>query len=547
MRIAQLLWTGGGLFSLFLLVVLARALCSHFLKSWRLSNKVLMIMSYAFLWYTISICFTLFNKWLFTEFDGGRGVPFPVLLTACHVALKGLLATASLAVCKRKSPCAAWRSLSWKRYLTKAAPVGVFTSLDIAMSNAAFLFISVSFYTVIKTSSIISVLILSMVLCLQRCSLLIVVIIVVVASGLMLASMGELHFRIEGFLLVLGAGIAGSLRWVITQMMVSSARVAVVDQCGCCASCCTAIGWGTCCRRADDEAEAAEERGGGIALARRSSSAGAREAEGEAASDSAQLGAAALAVAVAALPSDRAGAAAARPSAGSVDSVGAAGEAGDGEGGRGIAGVSAVETVMFISPSAVIALIPYGLCIELPALVNAGISTDALYYLPVMIALGGVLAFLLLLVETQLVQITSSLTLSVIGNLKDCLQITIVVVVFGEEIAPLNVVGLVLALGGIGAYNVAKQMEMCRAEKKERAAALGFGQLGSGGGEEEEEEDDDEIVIDFTKAAIRLDEEITAAGDVVNAKGRMRLSLFRTRRLSFTPQASVTGGGGDAV
>ena len=42
-------------------------------------------------------------------------------------------------------------------------------------------------------------------------------------------------------------------------------------------------------------------------------------------------------------------------------------------------------------------------------------------------------------------------------------------------------------------------------------------------------------------------EEITAAGDVVNAKGRMRLSLFRTRRLSFTPQASVTGGGGDAV
>ena len=188
----------------------------------------------------------------------------------------------------------------------------------------------------------------------------------------------------------------------------------------------------------------------------------------------------------------------------------------------------------------------YALCIELPALITSGTSTEALYYLPAMIALGGVLAFLLLLVETKLVQITSSLTLSVIGNLKDCLQIAIVVVVFGEEISPLNVVGLILALGGIGAYNVTKQMEMCRAEKKERAAALGFGKLGSGGGEEEEDEEE-EIVIDFTKSAIRLDEEITAMGDVVNAKGRLRLSLFRTRRLSFTPQTSLVGGGGDAL
>lgn len=171
MQISQLLWTGSGLFSVFAVITIIRTIvrfapCS---KSWTKARLVLTIMSYQFLWYTISICFTLFNKWLFTEFDGGKGCPFPVLLTCGHVALKGLLAASTLGVCLRRNPLTAWKSMGWKRYIAKAAPIGVFTSLDIAMSNAAFIFISVSFYTVIKTSSIINVLILSMALCLQRC------------------------------------------------------------------------------------------------------------------------------------------------------------------------------------------------------------------------------------------------------------------------------------------------------------------------------------------------------------------------------------------
>lgn len=75
-----------------------------------------------------------------------------------------------------------------------------------------------------------------------RLSMLIIGIICVVACGVALASMGELHFRIEGLLLVLGAGMSGSLRWVITQMLVSNTRVNPAEQCKCCVACCTKLG-----------------------------------------------------------------------------------------------------------------------------------------------------------------------------------------------------------------------------------------------------------------------------------------------------------------
>ena len=64
----------------------------------------------------------------------------------------------------------------------------------------------------------------------------------------------------------------------------------------------------------------------------------------------------------------------------------------------------AVETVMFISPSAVLTLLPYAVCVELPKLFTSGLSIEALQYLPLMIVIGGVLAFFLLLIETELVQ-----------------------------------------------------------------------------------------------------------------------------------------------
>ena len=136
-------------------------------------------------------------------------------------------------------------------------------------------------------------------------------------------------------------------------------------------------------------------------------------------------------------------------------------------------------------------------------------------------------------------RITSSLTLSVIGNLKDCLQITIVVVVFGEEISPLNVIGLVLALSGIAAYNIAKQVELCQEAKAVRESAQGeFEKVaGSTPCRGEESEDEDEVVIDFTGGGrgrgFTLDDDLD---EVVGGGGG---GGIRRRRMSYTPQSGL--------
>ena len=49
-------------------------------------------------------------------------------------------------------------TISSEVYWKSAVPVGVATAFDIAASNASYLFVSVPFYTVVKSSSVIFVL-----------------------------------------------------------------------------------------------------------------------------------------------------------------------------------------------------------------------------------------------------------------------------------------------------------------------------------------------------------------------------------------------------
>ena len=65
---------------------------------------------------------------------------------------------------------------------------------------------------------------------------------------------------------------------------------------------------------------------------------------------------------------------------------------------------------------------------------------------------GGVLAFLLILVEIVLVQVTSSLTLSVLGVLKTLVQVLIAIFLFGDDLGLLKAFGMVVTLSGLLGY-----------------------------------------------------------------------------------------------
>jgi solute carrier family 35 protein C2 len=104
------------------------------------------ISAYISLWYAVSISFTFFNKYLFCYWKGG--FEFPIATTTVHMTMKYFLSRLIFAAQRQKVP-----TISWARYCMFAVPIGASTGMDIMLSNLSFLYVTVSFYTIVKVSN----------------------------------------------------------------------------------------------------------------------------------------------------------------------------------------------------------------------------------------------------------------------------------------------------------------------------------------------------------------------------------------------------------
>ena len=95
-------------------------------------------------WFSISISFTLFNKYLFQFWEGG--FDFPILLTTLHMGLKVIVTRWWIWATGKDVP-----AFDIWTHLKIVIPIGVFTGADIVMSNLSILYIPLSLYTALKT------------------------------------------------------------------------------------------------------------------------------------------------------------------------------------------------------------------------------------------------------------------------------------------------------------------------------------------------------------------------------------------------------------
>jgi drug/metabolite transporter (DMT)-like permease len=133
---------------------------------------------------------------------------------------------------------------------------------------------------------------------------------------------------------------------------------------------------------------------------------------------------------------------------------------------------NALLLVAVLSPITVMTLVP-GLAWELPRLVaHSPVHTanDVGIVLAMTIG-GGVLAFLLLIVELSLVGMTSALTLNVIGHLKDVVVIGLAIPVLHEELSPLNAAGVGITIVATLLYSVQKSRAHAAATAAASASA----------------------------------------------------------------------------
>lgn len=127
-------------------------------------------------WYAISITLTLYNKWLFDMY----GLSFPLLITAVHFLLKAMLARTAMSLMGlRPRTLNCFHATGRTTLLT-----GMATATDVATSNLALLYVSVTAYTIVKSSAPIWILFFSVCLGLRRAGVGMICVVIMIVCGI---------------------------------------------------------------------------------------------------------------------------------------------------------------------------------------------------------------------------------------------------------------------------------------------------------------------------------------------------------------------------
>ncbi|XP_035238123.1 solute carrier family 35 member C2 [Anguilla anguilla] len=169
-------------------------------------------------YYVFSIGITFYNKWLM------KGFHFPLFMTLVHLAIIFCLSalTRSAMQCWTGKPRVL---LSWNSYMYKVAPTALATALDIGLSNWSFLFITISLYTMTKSSAVLFILFFSLVFKLEEPNPFLVLVVLLIAGGLFMFTFESTQFNLQGFIMVLLASFIGGIRWTLTQVLMQKAEL----------------------------------------------------------------------------------------------------------------------------------------------------------------------------------------------------------------------------------------------------------------------------------------------------------------------------------
>lgn len=152
---------------------------------------------------------------------------FPLFATSLHMVVQFILASSVLLAVpslRPSQPLLADGSqpkalVTPLFYFTRLVPTGTTTSLDIGLGNTSLRFITLTFYTMCKSSVLIFVLIFAFLFRLEKPSLKLILIILTMTLGVLMMVAGETSFHALGFALAMSASFFSGFRWALTQIL----------------------------------------------------------------------------------------------------------------------------------------------------------------------------------------------------------------------------------------------------------------------------------------------------------------------------------------
>ncbi|CAD5211465.1 unnamed protein product [Bursaphelenchus xylophilus] len=174
--------------------------------------KLLLMIS---MYYPLSVGLTFYQKWFIRHYS------LPLLVVSGHYLTKFFLAVTIRAILEfftgQKRP-----RVAFKDQIRWLFPVGSCASLDIGLSNWALEYVTVSLYTMAKSSSILFIVGFSLLLRLERWRPSLGVAASFIAVGLVLFTWRSEQLDVRGLCLVELAALCTGVRWTVSQLIMQS-------------------------------------------------------------------------------------------------------------------------------------------------------------------------------------------------------------------------------------------------------------------------------------------------------------------------------------
>ncbi|KAG2437478.1 hypothetical protein HXX76_006128 [Chlamydomonas incerta] len=142
-----------------------------------------------------------------------------------------------------------------------------------------------------------------------------------------------------------------------------------------------------------------------------------------------------------------------------------------------------LEGLFFISSACTAVLAAQAALTEWPRLAASGQLGRLLAAHPGSFAAAACCGFLVNCLAITVIKLASSLTLKVLGTVKDAALVTIGIVFLREHVTPLQLLGYSISMAGFGAYNAIKaQQQQQQQQQQQLGGGIGTGAGGGSGG-----------------------------------------------------------------
>ncbi|XP_035458967.2 solute carrier family 35 member C2 [Spodoptera frugiperda] len=181
-------------------------------------QKSLLSLGLILLYFALSIGLTFYQRWLLTDFK------FPLTVVMYHLIVKWILAVCVRVVLQLITGTPQL-ILPFMTCLKSVGPTGLASGIDVGFSNWGLELVTISLYTMTKSTTIIFILFFAILLGLEKKSWSLVGIVLMISAGLIMFTYKATQFNLLGFNFLLIASFAAGLRWTFAQLLMQKSKL----------------------------------------------------------------------------------------------------------------------------------------------------------------------------------------------------------------------------------------------------------------------------------------------------------------------------------